>query len=724
MLRRTLIVMAEAAVCAGFALVCGCGGTADAPIPTVDAGPDGRVGTGVPGPDAGPGAPHDASTAGGDAGDDGSPGDDGPGDGGGGDSGSMQTKSAKIDLLFDIDNSASMGDKEAYLTRAIPDLVTRLVSPNCVDAAGNPTGTAADAAGHCASGAPEFKPVRDMHIGIVSSSLGPRLGNVCPRTGALGTQVLPNGSTLDRHNDDQGHLLSRASDPANLTNYAEAPAADTGTSGFLDWAPTPSAGAPAITDAARLQTDLQGMVIGVHAFGCGIESQLESWYRFLIQPDPYASLALDANREAQWQGVDTVLLAQRADFLRPDSLVAVIVVSDENDSEVDVRSFNGTGWNFMDTSFDPPRGTSACATDANSAACTSCGFSGTTNTTDPACAMGPYKSLNDWGYDLNLRHVHEKEKYGVSVQFPIQRYVLGLTSRQVPDRSGEYPAGGSGMYAGLAAASHDCTNPLFAAKLPSPPPGVDPSQWQPTAAELCNLTPGTRGLSLVYYSHIGGVPHQLLQVDPTNPSSPQKVHLTAADWTLILGKDPLAYDYTGIDPHMIESYQPRTGAVVPDGGFSVADSSAAEGADPISGREWITDSTMAQHNGLNVDREYACTFKLPAPRDCSTAATNADPTLLDSCDCMSPVSGTGAFTHAQVPAVCNDATPTQQDYAKAYPTIRELLLAQQLGEVDGANQGVVSSLCPIHSVPATPNDPLYGYRPAMAAIVDRLRNSL
>src|ERR1035438_10748464 len=44
MLRRTLIVMAEAAVCAGFALVCGCGGTADAPIPTVDAGPDGRAG--------------------------------------------------------------------------------------------------------------------------------------------------------------------------------------------------------------------------------------------------------------------------------------------------------------------------------------------------------------------------------------------------------------------------------------------------------------------------------------------------------------------------------------------------------------------------------------------------------------------------------------------------------------------------------------------------------
>src|SRR6204780_5109497 len=38
----------------------------------------------------------------------------------------------KIDLLFDIDNSASMGDKQQYLAKAIPDLVSRLVQPNCV----------------------------------------------------------------------------------------------------------------------------------------------------------------------------------------------------------------------------------------------------------------------------------------------------------------------------------------------------------------------------------------------------------------------------------------------------------------------------------------------------------------------------------------------------------------------------------------------------------------
>ncbi|HEY2509574.1 MAG TPA: hypothetical protein VGI39_01840, partial [Polyangiaceae bacterium] len=40
----------------------------------------------------------------------------------------------KVDLLFSIDNSASMGDKQDYLESAIPDLLDRLVQPDCVDA--------------------------------------------------------------------------------------------------------------------------------------------------------------------------------------------------------------------------------------------------------------------------------------------------------------------------------------------------------------------------------------------------------------------------------------------------------------------------------------------------------------------------------------------------------------------------------------------------------------
>jgi hypothetical protein len=55
-----------------------------------------------------------------------------------------------------------------------------------------------------------------------------------------------------------------------------------------------------------------------------------------------------------------------------------------------------------------------------------------------------------------------------------------------------------------------------------------------------------------------------------------------------------------------------------------------------------------------------------------------------------------------VPPLCDAQNPLQQDYAKAYPTIRELTLAQELGA-----QGIVSSLCPIDVVDnAAGNDPL------------------
>ncbi|HTB71977.1 MAG TPA: hypothetical protein VK762_01975 [Polyangiaceae bacterium] len=641
----------------------------------------------------------------------------------------------KVDILFDIDNSASMGDKQAYLSKAIPDLLTRLVTPNCVNAAGTVTGSAM-LSGACTdpNSSAEFPPVHNLHIGIVSSSLGGRLGDACDPSAQQTTAQ----GMISRHNDDQAHLLDRGADPMNLTNYTESPVGAADPDHFLDWFPpssvnasnaavTPTGPTP-VTDPTALSTDFQQLVVGVHQFGCGIESQLESWYRFLIQPDPYASLGLDkTGKFAQWVGVDTTILAQRADFLRPDSLVAILVLTDENDSEVDVRAFGGTAWNFMSTKFNPPRGTSICATTPSDPTCTSCAFGKNGNDSECMNEGGFYTStqdLHNWGYDLNLRHVHEKQKYGVSVQFPIQRYVLGLTSPRVPNRDTEYPSGAQ-SYQGTASGALKCVNPLYATNLPTAPSG---GNWNPTADELCSLTPGTRKPGLVYYAHIGGVPHQLLQVDPSktdDASQAQKATLTEADWQLILGKDPENFDYTGIDPHMVESYQQRTGVAVPPNGFPVADQSQPEGTDPISGREWTTDSVMAEHTGLLVDREYACIFPLENKRDCSMTATNADPTLTDSCDCQPPDKG-GAFTHAQIPAVCNDATPTQQDSAKAYPTIRELELAHLLGAVPGANVGIISSLCPIHTTDMSGNgtDPLYGYRPAMDAIITALSKSL
>src|SRR5215470_15345284 len=77
----------------------------------------------------------------------------------------------KVDLLFAIDNSASMGDKQAILAEAVPDLIKGLLNPKCADENGRRTGGNAGPAGNkqvhygCQGGDPEFKPVSDMQIG-------------------------------------------------------------------------------------------------------------------------------------------------------------------------------------------------------------------------------------------------------------------------------------------------------------------------------------------------------------------------------------------------------------------------------------------------------------------------------------------------------------------------------------------------------------------------------
>jgi hypothetical protein len=698
----------------------------------------------------------------------------------------------KVDLLFDIDNSASMGDKQAYLAQAVPDLVTRLVQPNCVIVtAGSmaaPVVKGKSNNGSC-SAYPgttiEFPPVHNMHIGVISSSLGTRGvtggGQVCDPSGpgSFTNNDAPFGSTpphaaISAHEDDRAELLNRTSTDV----YTEGTSPATGGQNFLDWFPTvpanvgktPTNGvAQALSPQATvltmatgpspsgLEADFADLIIGSHYYGCGIESQLESWYRFLVQPDPYDSIVIDSSGHAQWNNVDATIIKQRHDFLRPDSLVAIIDLTDENDSEIDVRSFGGQGYKFMDQTFPPPHGTSQCATDPSATAsgslpgCTSCAYcSGGAPASicgDPACKAGAntYTATDDPGFYINVRHVHMMQKYGIVPQFPLGRYVLGLTSQTVPDRFHEYPNGATSYQGGTVydttknppvltdPQNLSCLNPLFAASLP------DGSDLSP--GTLCNKDGlvGTRTADLIFYAHIGGVPHQLLQSTPGAPDGlcpmgtapqdcPQKDTILPTDWTKILGQGwetipspPSApnvnqYNYTGIDPHMIESFEPRPTIVAldppgPQGG----------GPDMINGGDWVTDTVAGVQHELPVDREYACIFPLvdttgtATPRDC----TSPDYSITDACDCSKP-----GLSKSAIPAVCglNSAGTdyTTQYYAKTYPTIRELELAALMG-----TQGIISSLCPIHTVDMLGgNDPLYGYRPAITAIVNRLKNAL
>jgi hypothetical protein len=632
-------------------------------------------------------------------------------------------KSAKVDILFMIDNSQSMADKQSILEGAAPDLLNRLLQPNCVDASGAVVGQSSN--GTCATGTLEFTPVTDLHIGIVTSSLGGRGSDACPEP-----EPNPLNPMVDAHNNDNGELVNR-SDPMN--NESESPVADASPSNFLAWFPAVPANAgqpppvvPAITSAAQLLTDFQDLVSGVHQFGCGFEAQDEAWYRFLVQPDPYDHVSRDTgecatppaaptgqfSNTACLVGVDATILQQRHDFLRPDSIVLVVMLTDENSGEVvDPLAIGGQAWAYMDDHFPGGPGTAAMGTSACgptpvmgqnpgplSLQCTSCGFSSDPNVmADKAaggnCSMngGYFTTTQD---QLNTRGVYDKQRFGVDPRFPVSRYVNGLTSAMVPDRNGEH-AGGN--YVGMP----DCVNPLFAASLPTSP-----------TADLCHLPLGGRTGSLIYLAAITGVPHQLLQavagVDPecsppnvpagtAQADCPQKTNLSASDWTRILGNNPESYDFTGIDPHMFVSIDPRPGLPPPGPG---------NGTDPINGREWNTGQG---------DQQYACTFPLATPRDCSTNtfACDCTPGRCDSC---------AGNPSCICPPLCGDGTTsplTTQVRAKAYPSPRELEEVKGVGA-----HGVVSSLCPIHDTEATPGDPLAGYRPAAKAIVDRIRQSL
>jgi hypothetical protein len=643
-------------------LVCACGGKADTGTP----GDGGPVGTTEGGVEAGP------------------VGEGGPVGSEGGPVGPAPVV-RKLDLLFMIDNSASMGDKQALLAGAVPDMLQRLAVAT------------------------------DVHIGIVTSSLGGRGGDQCPDTATN-----PANPSLSAHNDDRGELINRGGVLGNPT--VEAPVADIKPSNILSWFPPVAAnqGQPPpptkpIGDQATLVSDFTTMVAGVHEHGCGFEAQNEAWYRFLVQPDPFDQITKN-NTRAVLNGVDATILQQRHDFLRPDSMLVIVVVTDENEEAVDPLSIGGQGWAFTNQSFPgspngaAPEGTIECqsqdpnnptTTGPNDPNCTSCAFISSSDPSyatrcpkDGANGTGGYLDPND--DSLNTRFFHQKKRFGLFAGYPTSRYVRGLTRATVPNVPNEHDANGN--YIGDQDAMANCVNPIFAASLPTSP-----------SADLCNLTPGSRDPRLVFYTAIAGVPHQLLQAkpgDPECPSStnaadcPQKSTLTPADWVFIHGQDPEHYDFRGADFHMVESWDARTTQGVMANASSCPPT-APDTCDPINGREWATNKG---------DLQFACIFRLPAPKDCS------QPNTAGACDCA-----TGALNE-QTPLCQKDAsgqTTQIQINGKAYPSVREMVIAHALG-----SQGVVSSICPIHVTEQTPGDPLYGYRPAVDTLFARISPSL
>jgi hypothetical protein len=560
----------------------------------------------------------------------------------------------KADLLFMIDNSMSMADKQQILAKAVPVLVRRLATPRCLDDSRNPTGKVSDAAGHCDSGHPEFTAVKDIHVGIVTSSLGSHGGSECqPRSDDASTRRTP---------DDRAELLPTAN-PAvrgNIDSWNQ--------QGFLAWDPTQTKNTPpGDGDIDHFSTEFGDQVQKAGENGCGFEASLEAWYRFLIDPAPPASFSTvksaDGYLELQSGPVNQTVLAQRKAFLRPDSLLAIVMLTDENDCSINDDD-GSQGWLVTQTHDDKnypiylPRASAACATSPDDACCRSCAApvpSGCpSNDSDAECKKngGQLTPAEDNG---NLRCFAQKRRFGLDLLYPLERYVDGLTKSTIRDRSNQ-----------------EVPNPIFAA------PAGEPA----------------RSKDLVLLAGIVGVPWQDIATDDSLTGD-GLTYLTAAEltdkgrWPLILGDSAGA---PPSDPLMQESIAPRSGTNPILNAPLIAPNQS--GTNPINGHE--------QNVVLDDDLQYACIFPLPTPRPCTDS----------TCDCTADVSNYDRPLCSYPNGPTEDGT---QLAAKAYPGLREL------GVIAGVkDNGIVASICPKHTQPAAGLSPeadaSYGYNPAVAAM--------
>ena len=441
-----------------------------------------------------------------------------------------QTILDKVDILFMIDNSPSMADKQEILKAAVPVLLGRLVKPLCLDDEGLPTGSFVQADGTCiAGGTPEFAPIGDIHIGIVSSSLGAHGGSIClPQAGS--------------DYDDHAHLIGKAR--TGLISWHD--------SGFLAWDPGGTRNSPpGESDPAKLVADFAAMVRATGEHGCGFEASLESWYRFLIDPEPPAEVVQVGGLTVR-QGIDTELLAQRAAFLRPDSLLAIVMLSDENDCSI---RDEGLGW-MVGAAMRMPRATAACSLNPNDKCCRSCSATESTPpvgclalSADTSCqgdSASPSASWDPLHDSLNMRCYQQQQRFGLDLLYPTARYVAGLKQATLSLPSDP---------------SKTVENPLFAGR--DGKPGRDPS--------------------LVFLAGIVGVPWQDIASKESLTSPVVLQYLTSRElteqgrWPLLLGKPSDNPPASPSDPFMIESSAARQGTN-PVAHFAIAPADSMQSA--------------------------------------------------------------------------------------------------------------------------------------------------
>jgi len=541
----------------------------------------------------------------------------GAGGAGSSDVGPQQTAN-KLDVLFVIDNSSSMAGKQKILATSVPAFLTQL------------SGLASD-----------------IHLGVITTSLGSHGGNnVCL-------------TSSNPHNDDQAQLIP--SKREGIASYMG--------SGYLAF---DSAGLTGVADSAQISADLAAMINAAGEDGCGYEAPLEAMYRFLVDPEPPTSIE-QQQLVSTPTGINDALLKQRSAFLRPDSSVAIVILSDENDCSI---IDEGQGW-LMTTGMRFPLATSACATNPNDPCCRSCAEAEavppagcTAVAEDSVCKSvpsGQAATLDMLHDSLNLRCFDQQRRFGFDLLQPIERYKKGLSDAKITNRAGAL-----------------VDNPLFAARDGK----------------------GPRSASLISVSVIVGAPWQDLAT-PDSLSASKLQFLDGAGlegasrWPLLLG-DP-GKNQPPSDPFMIESTSPRSGTNPLTQSAIAPPSSLNPTENAINGHE--------QNVPDLDDLQYACIFPLLTPIVCEPGAV---------CECAADKSGQLDSVLSANSPLCQPPAgglpATTQYYGKGYPGGRELAFARDMG-----TRAVAGSVC---TKPAPKDATEVGYAAALNALTTRLAVTL
>jgi hypothetical protein len=614
----------------------------------------------------------------------------------------------KIDLLFVVDNSASMGDKQQILELAVPQMLERLVRPDCVtrDAQGlvvareksTPPAVPGDDPACAGDLVLEFNPINDIHIGVISSSLGGHGSSSCPTD--------PTIKGAKPENNDRALLMPKV----------RADLVDPHKTGFLVWHPAEpddAPGTPVESDLEQLKAHFRAHVAAAGETGCGFEAPLEAWYRFLVDPAPPLSVEKVESRSVA-TGPDAAVLEQRAAFLRPDSLVGIVVLTDENDCSVmdggSLYPFAEFGWMLSEYNqsliFDQDdrssenvhmaAATPACSTNPNDPCCFSCFQDKLPNDCkDPSalasCESQGWPRLSPEADHPNSRCAKNRERFGIDLLYPIERYVDALRLPMLTNSQ----------------TGKEFKNPLL---------------WGVTGNEA-------RRDGLIFFAGITGLPWQDIADEKSLESETELTYLNSTQlrnkdvsvnlngiaemmdrWQLILGtpnksansracqKDSVAgcgrAPVLPLDPFMIESIAQRSGT----NPLTSISTTTSPAWNPVNGHEQVSPD--------GGDLQYSCTFPLEPYGGVRTCGP-----MEEACDCTDP---------SQDRPLCKtgagEAPTTTQHFGKAYPGTRILEVLEGFGQ-----NAIPASICPkVHD----PNQGAFGYNPAVAAIIDRLATGL